>query len=88
LRSHDDVLVAPGRIRVGGIRPEVLVADVQAAGDRNRCLGLAIDDPHLLVEALVGLSRVVVRRQFRHRHFIQPLQRQRLVALDLDAVLL
>ena len=85
---NDDVLVPPGGVRVVWIGAEVLVADVEPAGDRNACIRLAVDDPHLLVEALVERGGVGVRHEHRHRHLVQPLQRHRLVALDLDAVLL
>jgi hypothetical protein len=84
----DDVLVTPGRVGIVRIGPEVLVADVQPTSDCDAPVGLSVDDPHFFVEALVERVGVGVRDELRHRNLVQPLQRHRLVALDLDAVLL
>ena len=86
--AQHDVLVAPGGVGVVRRGAEVLVADVEPAGHGDGMIGLAVDDPHLLVEALVECIRIRMRRQRRDRHLVQPLQRHGLVAFDLDAVLL
>ncbi len=77
------VLVSPSHDRLGG-DSEVLIRDVEAANDGDGVRGhFAVDDPHLVVEALVGAERIL-RLDLRGGG----LHVQRLIAFDFNAVLL
>ena len=86
--AQHHILVAPVGIGLPRVDAEVLVADIQPPRHGNRVVRFPVDDPHLLVDPLVRVVQLGVGNDPGDGHLVEPLQRHRFIALDLDAVLL